>query len=112
VYFVATDPHALPGAVEAPAQVSEEILNIKQLAERLQLSERTIYRLANDGVIPGFRVGKAWRFPRTQVDEWMAQEVEKARRPSPKRQAKRKARPHRPGSGSPPGPPESREEGS
>lgn len=110
VYFVATDPHAFLGVAEAPALVSEEVLNIKQLAERLQLSERTVYRLANTGEIPGFRVGKAWRFPRTQVDEWMAQEVEKARRPSPKRQAKGKSRLRRPGLGSPPGPSESREE--
>lgn len=110
MYSVATDPHALPGAV-VPRQMPDEVLNIKQLAERLQLSERTVYRLANAGDLPGFRVGKAWRFPSSQVDEWMAQEVEKARRPNPKRQAKRKARRRRLGSGSPPGPPESREEG-
>lgn len=91
--------------------MSDEVLNIKQLAERLQLSERTIYRLAKTGEIPGFRVGKAWRFPLAQVDQWMEEEVEKARKPSPKPQARPKARPRRsPGSDSPPEAPERPEE--
>ena len=92
--------------------MSDEVLNIKQLAERLQLSERTIYRLAKTGEIPGFRVGKAWRFPLAQVDQWMEEEVEKARKPSPKPQARRKARPRRTSMESLPEPPARREEDS
>ena len=74
--------------------MADEALSIKQLADLLQLSERTVYRLANDGEIPGFKVGGSWRFPRARVDEWMEQQVEKTRRQTggPKRQAKRRPR--------------------
>ena len=77
--------------------MADRALTIKQVADKLQLSERSIYRLANDGQIPGFRVGgKTWRFLETQIDEWMAQEIEKTRRQKldkPKRLAKRRIPP-------------------
>jgi len=61
--------------------MAEEVLTIRQLAELLQLSERTVYRLANDGEIPGLKVGGSWRFPRSQVAEWMEKQVQKSTRP-------------------------------
>lgn len=48
-----------------------EVLTLKQLAEHLQLSERTIYRLLGRGQLPGFKVGGHWRFRRSVVDYWM-----------------------------------------
>jgi excisionase family DNA binding protein len=42
-----------------------EILTIRELAELLKINEKTAYRLAADGKIPGFRVGGSWRFRRT-----------------------------------------------
>lgn len=74
--------------------MTDEPLNIKQLADLLQVSERTVYRLANSGEIPGFRVGNSWRFKRSRVEEWMDEQTERARRQTggPKRQAKRKVR--------------------
>jgi excisionase family DNA binding protein len=46
----------------------QEVLTLKQLAEHLQLSERTIYRLLERGELPGFKVGGHWRFRRAVVD--------------------------------------------
>lgn len=48
-----------------------DLLSPKQLAEYLQLSQRTIYRLLERGDIPGVKVGGQWRFRKATVDEWL-----------------------------------------
>jgi PTS system nitrogen regulatory IIA component len=48
-----------------------DLLSPKQLAEYLQLSQRTIYRLLERGDIPGVKVGGQWRFRKAVVDEWL-----------------------------------------
>lgn len=48
-----------------------DVLTLRQLAEHLQLSERTIYRLLGRGQLPGFKVGGHWRFRRSVVDYWL-----------------------------------------
>ena len=51
-----------------------EILTIKQVAEYLKVTERTIYRLAAVKKIPAFKVGGTWRFSRADIDRWIAQQ--------------------------------------
>jgi PTS system nitrogen regulatory IIA component len=48
-----------------------EFLSVKQLAEHLQVSEKTIYRMLWRGDLPGHRVGSQWRFSRSEVDYWL-----------------------------------------
>jgi excisionase family DNA binding protein len=48
-----------------------EILTIKQVAQLLQLAERTIYRLARTGELPGRKIASKWRFDRAQVMAWV-----------------------------------------
>ncbi len=48
-----------------------EILTIKQVAEYLKVTERTIYRLAAVKKIPAFKVGGTWRFSRADIDTWI-----------------------------------------
>ncbi len=48
-----------------------DLLSPKQLAEYLQLSQRTIYRLLERGGIPAVKVGGQWRFRKAAVDEWL-----------------------------------------
>ena len=48
-----------------------DLLSPKQLAEYLQLSQRTIYRLLERGGIPAAKVGGQWRFRKAAVDEWL-----------------------------------------
>lgn len=48
-----------------------DLLSPKQLAEYLQLSQRTIYRLLERGDLPAVKVGGQWRFRRAAVDEWL-----------------------------------------
>lgn len=44
-------------------------LTVKDAAAFLSLSEMTILRLANQGIIPGWKVGRQWRFSREILSE-------------------------------------------
>lgn len=57
--------------------MDSDILTIKEVAEYLKLTEKTTYRLAADGKIPGFKLGGSWRFKRNDLDEWINREVDK-----------------------------------
>jgi PTS system nitrogen regulatory IIA component len=48
-----------------------DLLSPKQLAEYLQLSQRTIYRLLDRGAVPAIKVGGQWRFRKSAIDEWL-----------------------------------------
>ena len=41
---------------------SDDILNIKEVANYLRMPVSTIYRLAQDSKLPAVKVGKHWRF--------------------------------------------------
>lgn len=51
-----------------------EILTIKQVADYLKVTERTIYRLAAAKKMPAFKVGGTWRFSRTDIECWIKQQ--------------------------------------
>jgi excisionase family DNA binding protein len=46
-------------------------LTAKQLAEVLNISPKTVFKLANAGRIPSFRVGTSVRFDAQLIVEWM-----------------------------------------
>jgi excisionase family DNA binding protein len=54
-----------------------DLITIKQVAEFLNLAEKTVYRMANDGEIPAFKIGGSWRFKRSEVEEWLEQQRNK-----------------------------------
>lgn len=51
-----------------------EILTIKEVADYLKVTERTIYRLAGAKTIPAFKVGGTWRFSRSDIESWIKQQ--------------------------------------
>jgi len=53
------------------ANTEGEILTLKELAQYLKVTERTIYRLAGAKKIPAFKVGGTWRFSRADIDAWI-----------------------------------------
>lgn len=55
-----------------------EILTIRQVALYLQVTERTIYRLAASDGIPAFKVGGSWRFRLSDLDYWIESQTGKA----------------------------------
>ena len=45
------------------------IVTAKELSKYLRLSESTIYKLAADSEVPGFKIGDSWRFDMGEVNE-------------------------------------------
>lgn len=51
--------------------MTENILTIREVAELLKINEKTVYKLAADAKIPGFKVGGSWRFGRAIIAKWI-----------------------------------------
>ena len=47
----------------------EEIMTPSEVAALLKIHLKTVYKLAEKGVIPGNRIGRSWRFSRNDVLE-------------------------------------------
>jgi excisionase family DNA binding protein len=47
----------------------EEIMTPSEVADLLKIHLKTVYKLAEKGVIPGNRIGRSWRFSRSDVME-------------------------------------------
>lgn len=57
---------AKPGSDSLP-----DVMTIEQLCSYLQLSRSTLYKLAQEGKVPGQKVGKHWRFSKDAIDRWL-----------------------------------------
>lgn len=57
--------------------MTSEIMTIQEVAEYLRLNEKTTYRLAAEGKLPGFKVGGAWRFRKSEIDRWIVKQEQK-----------------------------------
>ena len=54
--------------------MNDKILTLKEVAEYLKLAQKTAYRLAAEGKLPGFKVGGSWRFKQEDIDRWIEQQ--------------------------------------
>jgi excisionase family DNA binding protein len=52
--------------------IPDRVMTVKEVADYLRVNQRTVYRLAVDGRIPGFKVGANWRFKQSDIDGWIA----------------------------------------
>ena len=52
-----------------------EILTLDEVAAYLKAGKKTVYRLAQQGQIPAFKLGGTWRFRRTELDHWIAAQI-------------------------------------
>ncbi|MFQ6096695.1 MAG: helix-turn-helix domain-containing protein [Armatimonadota bacterium] len=48
----------------------DNLLTAKDVAKHLRMHIITVYRLAEQGKIPGVKVGRQWRFHQDVIDEW------------------------------------------
>jgi PTS system nitrogen regulatory IIA component len=51
--------------------VEEAILTIEEVAQYLRVSERTVYDWAQKGEIPSGKIGTAWRFKKSEIEQWV-----------------------------------------
>jgi excisionase family DNA binding protein len=52
-------------------QTTPEFYTVKQLAELLQVTDMTIYRMVRRGELPCHSIGRAKRFRRTDVEAFL-----------------------------------------
>ncbi len=51
--------------------MEETFLTTEEVLEYLQVNLRTVYRLIKAGRIPAVRVGRQWRFRKSDIDAWL-----------------------------------------
>ena len=49
----------------------DEILTIRDVAKYLKMNERSIYKLAHQGLIPTVKIASQWRFRKNLIDAWL-----------------------------------------
>lgn len=52
-----------------------EILTLEEVAAYLKAGKRTVYRLAQKGEIPAFKLGGTWRFRSSDLDQWIGASI-------------------------------------
>lgn len=57
-------------------------LTVKDVADQLNVSEKTIYRMIQNATIPCFRVGGQWRFDRREIKSWIEDAREFSHKPA------------------------------
>jgi excisionase family DNA binding protein len=51
--------------------IVEPAMTVRDVAAFLNVDEKTIYRLAQKGDLPGFKVLGSWRFQRPDLESWI-----------------------------------------
>ena len=54
---------------------TEHLLNVRELAVYMAVSERTILKMAAAGALPATRIGVEWRFKRDLIDAWLTERM-------------------------------------
>lgn len=54
-----------------PQTVPDAVLTIDELAVYLKIAKSTLYKLAQEGKLPGQKVGRHWRFRKETIDRWL-----------------------------------------
>ncbi len=79
--------------------MEDVFLTTEEVLEYLQVNLRTVYRLIHAGKIPAVRVGRQWRFRKTDIDFWLENQrtggVHQPAVPSVSPRAAASAAPHR-----------------
>ena len=52
-------------------------MTVHDVALYLKVDEKTVYRLAQRGELPGFKVAGTWRFKRQDIDAWIERQKER-----------------------------------
>lgn len=58
-------------------QIPEKLMTLEEVAEYLRLSIHTIYKMAQSGRIPAYKIGKQWRFKKRKIDNWIEKQKSK-----------------------------------
>lgn len=59
------------------------MMTLHEVAKYLKMRPVTIYKHAQSGKIPGFKVGSKWRFKKTTIDKWIADKEKQSKKRNP-----------------------------
>lgn len=68
--------HLTVGKAEFFPSQPEDVLTADEAAELLRSDAATVIAMAEDGKLPGRRLGDEWRFARTALMRWLGAEEE------------------------------------
>ncbi len=68
-------------------QQEEMVMTVDEVSEYLRLGKSTIYKLVQDGELPGRKIGGTWRFSREGLEEWLKERPLGEPKPPASRQA-------------------------
>lgn len=71
---------AAPAEGEQMDKPDDSVMTIDELSAYLKIAKSTLYKLAQEGSIPGQKVGRHWRFHRSVIDQWLARGVKRTKR--------------------------------
>jgi len=57
---------------------TDQVLTLEELAGYLKITKSTLYKLVQEGRVPGQKLGKQWRFAKAAIDRWLDSELAKA----------------------------------
>lgn len=86
-------PHGANPRASGRAAPPPEVMIISDLAEYLQVSTSSLYKLVQSGRVPGQRVGKHWRFHKGVIDRWLSADASEVNPPRSRGGAPRGQRP-------------------
>lgn len=49
----------------------EALLNVKEVADFLRVNTNTVYVWARQGRLPAIKIGRSWRFRRSDLEAWL-----------------------------------------
>ncbi len=58
---------------------ADAVMTIRELSAYLKVSKSTLYKLAQQGKVPGQKVGKHWRFHKEAIDRWLDRQASENR---------------------------------
>lgn len=60
------------------ANQKEELLTAQEASKYLKVSTRTLYRHIREHQIPALKLGREWRFIKSELDKWLMKKVQES----------------------------------
>ena len=55
--------------------IKMQYLTVKQMAEILQVSQRTIYRMIDSGKLPAYKLDRDWRIAKEDINQFLEKRI-------------------------------------
>lgn len=62
-----------------PKEAQNELLTVAEACRYLKITPRTLYRYIRNHRLPGFKLGKEWRFVRADLEQWIRERAAESR---------------------------------